>query len=744
MNFNILVYGKKSIVFVLLLFSVNLIYSQELYVSQPLGSDSNSGSESSPFKTINKAISESIPGTTILVMDGLYQNNNYGTGLNGTSLNNSPVVNFNQSGVIGSPITLKNLNGHSPKIQFDGAGGIKFPNGVNNIIVEGFEIEGPSASITYEQAIADREYKILVSEDDDDNTSYNHNYFSGKGIWGYGPHNNIIIRNNVVYNTPGSGIRFNDSDYITIENNTVYNTTWWTSSASSAVVYAESISSEGDNGSDIKMIMRGNIIYNNWNRIPFYVTQLPDNNGNVGGNYGTASQDYILDGQGLYVTRSDPDYAGIFLFENNICVNNGKNGINFDHSDSASAIYRNNTLYFNGVHNIIQMQEHGELLHVGNNKVAGIKANGVLNATVVNNIIVTRDNEYSALAFNDITGTRLAVNNIFQNGTYAWPATVDNNLVNVDPLFVSAPTTVNGLIDISITDFSLTSNSPAINAGNSNHTPLTDIIGNIRPTPPNAVSSSSFEGTTDQWTAFGATISPSADEFLSGSNSLLISDRTLNWHSPKLVLTNLLTVGESYTFNVWVKLSDGVSGTTQLTIKNTDLNTYNNLTSSVDASNEEWIQLSADYTHESSDNMFLYVKGPVVNNGIGGDYFIDDFSLVSQGSAPIDFSNIDDVVDIGAYEFLDSTFSIDNIDENLKNIFLYPNPAKDLVFVYGLNSDSRIDLFDLLGNKYYVNYTYMDSKVVSINVNKLSAGYYLIRIYNTQNNSFKTMKLLKK
>ena len=743
MNFSTLFNGNKLIVLLLLL-SINLISSQELYVSQPLGSDSNSGSESSPFKTINKAISESIPGTTILVMDGLYQNNNYGTGLNGTSLNNSPVVNFNQSGVIGSPITLKNLNGHSPKIQFDGAGGIKFPNGVNNIIVEGFEIEGPSASITYEQAIADREYKILVSEDDDDNTSYNHNYFSGKGIWGYGPHNNIIIRNNVVYNTPGSGIRFNDSDYITIENNTVYNTTWWTSSASSAVVYAESISSEGDNGSDIKMIMRGNIIYNNWNRIPFYVTQLPDNNGNVGGNYGTASQDYILDGQGLYVTRSDPDYAGIFLFENNICVNNGKNGINFDHSDSASAIYRNNTLYFNGVHNIIQMQEHGELLHVGNNKVAGIKANGVLNATVVNNIIVTRDNEYSALAFNDITGTRLAVNNIFQNGTYAWPATVDNNLVNVDPLFVSAPTTVNGLIDISITDFSLTSNSPAINAGNSNHTPLTDIIGNIRPTPPNAVSSSSFEGTTDQWTAFGATISPSADEFLSGSNSLLISDRTLNWHSPKLVLTNLLTVGESYTFNVWVKLSDGVSGTTQLTIKNTDLNTYNNLTSSVDASNEEWIQLSADYTHESSDNMFLYVKGPVVNNGIGGDYFIDDFSLVSQGSAPIDFSNIDDVVDIGAYEFLDSTFSIDNIDENLKNIFLYPNPAKDLVFVYGLNSDSRIDLFDLLGNKYYVNYTYMDSKIVSINVNKLSAGYYLIRIYNTQNNSFKTMKLLKK
>ena len=743
MRFNNLFYNIKLIVF---LFSipVNLVFSQELYVSQPLGSDSNSGSESSPFKTINKAISESNPGTTILVMDGLYQNNNYGSGLNGTSLNNSPVVNFNQSGTNGSPIILKNLNGHSPKIQFDGNGGIKFANGVSNIIVEGFEIEGPSALITYEQAIADREYKILVSEDDNDDTSWNNQYFNGKGIWGYGPHNNIIIRNNIVYNTPGSGIRFNDSDYITIENNTVYNTTWWTSSASSAIVYAESISAEGDNGSEVKMIMRGNIVYNNWNRIPFYVTQLPDNNGNVGGNYGTASQNYILDGQGLYVTRSDPGYAGTFLFENNICVNNGKNGINFDHSDSASAIYRNNTLYFNGVHNIIQMQEHGELLHVGNNKVAGIKANGVLNATVVNNIIVTRDDEYSALAFNDITGTRVAVNNIFQNGTYAWPATQENNLINVDPLFVSVPTSVNGSIDISTTDFSLTSDSPAINAGNSNHSPLTDIIGNLRPSTPNAISSSSFEDTTDEWTGFGATITSSSNEFLSGNSSLLISNRTLNWHSPKLVLTNLLTVGESYTFYVWVKLSEGISGTTQLTIKNTDQNTYNNLTSAVTASNLEWIQLSADYTHETSDNMFLYVKGPIVNDGVGGDYYIDDFSLVSQGLPPVDFSNIDDVVDIGAYEFIDSTFSVDYDDEIIPNITLYPNPAEDFVFVYGADSNTRIDLFDLTGKKYHVSYNYLNSKVISINVSNLTKAYYFIRLYNFQNNSYKVLKLLKK
>mgnify|MGYP000548064052 CR=1 FL=1 len=170
--------------------------------------------------------------------------------------------------------------------------------------------------------------------DDNDSITYNHSYFSGKGIWGgYGAHHHIIVRNNSVHDTTGSGIRFNDSDHITLEYNEVYNCTWWTSSASSAVVFAETIaSSESDNYTDVKMIMRGNLVYNNWNRIPFYVTQLPDNSGNTNPNYGTADYNNILDGQGLYVTRSDDGYVGTFLFENNVCVNNGKNGINFDNS----------------------------------------------------------------------------------------------------------------------------------------------------------------------------------------------------------------------------------------------------------------------------------------------------------------------------------------------------------------------------------------------------------------------------
>ena len=165
------------------------------------------------------------------------------------------------------------------------------------------------------------------------------------------------------------------------------------------------------------------------------------------------------------------------MFENNVCVNNGKNGINFDNSLSASAIYQNNTLYYNGVHEIIQdlSVAEGNPGHRGQ-KVGGIKANKVLNATVVNNIIVTRDDEFSTLQLNNISGTKTAGNNIFLNGTVAYPGNQEPaNLIDIDPEFVNVPSVVNGAIDINQTNFKLAEGSPAIDAGNPNYSPVTDI-----------------------------------------------------------------------------------------------------------------------------------------------------------------------------------------------------------------------------------------------------------------------------
>ena len=756
--FQNIILSKNIKILFFLMFS-GLIFSQNYYVSANNGSDSNNGSETTPFQTINRAISFVNPGGTIFVMNGTYQNNGYGTvdTATNTNMNNNHVVTINKSGSEGAYITLKNYPGHSPLIQFDGRGGIVISNNMNYIIIEGFEVVGPGASITYAEAYANREYKVLAASDPNDDINYNHTYFSGKGIWGgYGAHHHIIIRNNIVHDTAGSGIRFNDSDHITIEYNEVYNTTWWTSSASSAVVFAETIaSSEADNGTDVKMVIRGNLVYNNWNRIPFYVTQLPDNSGNTNPNYGTATYNNILDGQGLYVTRSDDNYYGTFLFENNVCVNNGKNGINFDNSLGASAIIQNNTLYYNGVHEIIQdiSVANGNPGHRGQ-KVGGIKANRVQNVTVANNIVVTRDNLFSAIELPNISGSRPVLNNIFLNGKLP---SDDNgvpynfisccNMIDVDPLFTQVPSSVNGAIDISQANFELTENSPAINAGDSNYSPSDDFLSNPRPALANAISYSSFENSFGDWSQFGSpTLTSTTETSKSGDYCLSVTNRTANWHSPKLVLDNLLDVGETYTFYVWVKLASGGSGNAQITIKNTALNTYTSVTTSTAVNDQGWTLLTGDFTYPSNDPMFAYVKGPNVGDGVVSDFYIDDFTLVPQGSAEVDFSNINgnDIVDIGAYEFINATAGVWYNDTQDGHVFLYPNPANNQITISKYTANDQIEVMDLLGKYYQLpNKEHTLNKTLTLDVSSLSTGIYLLKIRNQYTNSFQTLKFLK-
>ena len=750
---------SKNIKILFFLMFSGLVFSQNYYVSANNGSDINNGSETTPFQTINRAISFVNPGGTIFVMNGTYQNNGYGTvdTATNTNMNNNHVVTINKSGLEGAYITLKNYPGHSPLIQFDGRGGIVISNNMNYIIIEGFEVVGPGASITYAEAYANREYKVLAASDPNDDINYNHTYFSGKGIWGgYGAHHHIIIRNNIVHDTAGSGIRFNDSDHITIEYNEVYNTTWWTSSASSAVVFAETIaSSEADNGTDVKMVIRGNLVYNNWNRIPFYVTQLPDNSGNTNPNYGTATYNNILDGQGLYVTRSDDNYYGTFLFENNVCVNNGKNGINFDNSLGASAIIQNNTLYYNGVHEIIQdiSVANGNPAHRGQ-KVGGIKANRVQNVTVANNIVVTRDNLFSAIELPNISGSRPTLNNIFLNGKLP---SDDNgvpynfisccNMIDVDPLFTQVPSSVNGAIDISQANFELTENSPAINAGDSNYSPSYDFLSNPRPALANAISYSSFENSFGGWSQFGSpTLTSTTETSKSGEYCLSVTNRTANWHSPKLVLDNLLDVGETYTFYVWVKLASGGSGNAQITIKNTTLNTYTSVTTSTAVNDQGWTLLTGDFTYPSNDPMFAYVKGPNVGDGVVSDFYIDDFTLVPQGSAEVDFSNINgnDIVDIGAYEFINATAGVWDNHTQDGHVFLYPNPAKNQITISKYTANDQIEVMDLLGKYYQLpNKEHTLNKTLTLDVSSLSTGIYLLKIRNQYTNSFQTLKFLK-
>lgn len=773
-------YLSLSFLYLLL---TSIIYCQDYYVDDN-GSDSNPGSESLPFKTINKAVGFVEAGGTIYVMDGIYSDQSAGVPIvsfyedssqqdsagnnyvysNGNNLNNPHVVTINKSGnEIDGYITLKNYPNQNPKIIFNGQGGIKLGPNANYIIIEGFEVEGPSQSITYNQAIMNRRNRITLKESLNQNNN-NYSYFSGKGIWGgYDDHHHIIIKNNIVHDTPGSGIRFNDSDHVTIENNTVYNTTWWTSSASSAIVFAETISTSEENNTDeIKMIIRGNTVYNNWNRIPFYMSSFPDNAQPPSGNYGNASYSTILDGQGLYVTRSDPNYNGTFLFENNLCVNNGKNGINFDRSNGSSAIIRNNTIYFNGAHDLVQdisASIEGNPRH-GGQKVAGIKANFVKNVTVVNNIVETRYNNYSALELFNVEGNRFVNNNIFVKGSISWGENNPSNMIDVSPEFVN-PTDFSD--DASImsdwetymdnADFSLQSTSPAINAGMPEYSPQIDILGNSRPIlPENIQSSSSFETSFDGWVKWSNDVSNndillSQEESKYGNKSLKVVGRTKNWHSSKFDLSNLV-VDKNYTIYLWVKNTQP-TGTAQLTVRETvGANvSYINITNPIEINNNEWTLLSAEYTHTQNDDSFLYVKGPPVVNGSGVDYFIDNFSLVSQGSPEVDFSSVGNIVDIGAYEYIESSLSIDEWGNEMKShhdVTLFPNPVLNELHLINLDLQSKIKIVDITGRKFDVK-AIQDLKQLGIKVDlsHLKSGTYFIQILSEKGTT-KSFKIIKK
>ena len=769
--------------FSFLFFLITSVMSSQDYYVDDQGNDSNPGSESLPFRTINKAIEAVEAGGTIYVMDGIYRNENAGVPLisfyedstqqdsagnnyvysNGENLNNPHVVTINKAGnEIDGYITLKNYPNHSPKIIFDGQGGIKLGPNANYVIVEGFEVEGPSQSITYAQAIMNRRNRITLKESLNQNNN-NYSYFSGKGIWGgYDPHHHIIIRNNVVHDTPGSGIRFNDSDHITIENNTIYNTTWWTSSASSAVVFAETISiSEEDNTDEIKMIIRGNTVYNNWNRIPFYMSSFPDNAQPPSEDYGSAGYSTILDGQGLYVTRSDPNYNGTFLFENNLCVNNGKNGINFDRSNASSALIRNNTIYFNGAHDLVQnisVSVEGNPRH-GGQKVAGIKANYVKKVTVVNNIVETRFDNYSALELFNLEENPFVNNNIFVTGSVSWGENNPSNMIDVSPEFVN-PTELSD--DASVmsdwetymnnVDFSLQSISPAINAGMSEYSPQLDILGNARPVlAENIQSSSSFETSFDGWVKWSNEnsandIELSEENSKHGNKSIKVFGRTQNWHSAKFDLSSL-DANQSYTIYLWVKNTQP-NGTAQLTVRETigDAITYNNITSPIEISNNEWSLLHADYTHSQNDSSFLYVKGPPVVNGTGVDYFIDNFSLVSQGSPEVDFNAVGDIVDIGAYEYIEPSLSIDKWGNEIKthnDITVFPNPVSNELHLINIDLKSKIKIIDVSGRKYDVKAIQnLEQHSIKIDLLHLKSGVYIVQILS-EKGTIKSFKIIK-
>jgi parallel beta-helix repeat protein len=430
-----------------ILFLTFTTVAQTNYYVSTSGNNSNDGSISAPFRNMQNGADIAMPGDSIIVMDGEYFRPwNYDQCSDGEWCQ-AAVILKDVHGEPTKPIVFKSQNKHGAKISFFGRGGFIGQN-CSYIVIDGFEIEGPGESITKEEAVENRLNKTTYRR------GWGIQFFNlADGTDSYNHH--IEIRNNLIHHTPNAGIRIQDGDYILIEDNIVHNVSWWSSDANGGIVIAAK--KQIDDKKIVKIVVRRNKVYNVGNYNIFWIE------GDNSNGYGGLNYEKIDDGSGISFTGfigSDYQMDGYDLIENNICFNNGMNGLTFQ--GTKNGIIRNNTVYANNA-------------YPGDRIYGGIAVNGGENVKLYNNIAVGDPDEPNLILYNIIGNpTNLqAENNLMFRGTSA--SSFEDGVIESDPLFAQA-----SRYD-SLADFSLTTGSPAIDLGTDFEISIDDYYGNQRP-----------------------------------------------------------------------------------------------------------------------------------------------------------------------------------------------------------------------------------------------------------------------
>ena len=177
------------------------------YVSSK-GNDRNSGlTISSAFRTIQRAADLTNPGDTVLIMDGVY-NNEHSSGT---------IVDIKRSGRANAWITYKAYPGHRPKLQHNGWHGIWIYNGASYIEINGLEVVGNNGKMKHSNAMG-QSYKS--------NPLTNGNCITIDGEKN-GRSHHIRIINNKIHDCGGAGISATQSDYLTVDCYVVFNFAWY-------------------------------------------------------------------------------------------------------------------------------------------------------------------------------------------------------------------------------------------------------------------------------------------------------------------------------------------------------------------------------------------------------------------------------------------------------------------------------------------------------------------------------------
>ena len=412
----------------LCLFSFSLAANRYVSASATGAMD---GTFAHPFSTIQAASDVTNPGDTVFIMNGMYTNSWY----------NGIVVNITRSGSASAWIVYIAYPAHHPKLQFNGWGGI-YVTGASYIEINGLEIVGNNAAMDSATAFADR-------------ADGNNCLTSGNGIMSYQsgtspyPHH-IVIRKCIVRDCGGGGISAQTTDYITIEQNTVYNNAWYSPYDCSGISLGWNSNYDNDT-THYRVFVRRNQCFSNKNCVPAI----------QGGTVPT-------DGEGIIIDIQDgtagnvPAYTGRMLLENNVVFNNGGDGITLFKPNHVDVI--NNTAYMN---------DRTAAINRGQ-----IFPNQGKNTRILNNIMFAPAGRYIMQDCCPNANLTVDYNMYWSGGGSPLSSLIGKTGTHdkkADPLFV------NPSVDPAVADFHLKAGSPAIDSGMSAGAPATDFDGNARP-----------------------------------------------------------------------------------------------------------------------------------------------------------------------------------------------------------------------------------------------------------------------
>jgi len=195
----------------------------------------------------------------------------------------------------------------------------------NYLIISNLNLKGNSESLNYDE---------VISQWWNPSKEINKN-----GLIVEGHH--IIIRNNTIGYFPASGLRVtNNSDYITIHHNIIYNNAWWATSGTGGIIVKNIY--QLDNSTKRKIKITKNLIFSNESRIFSHVFSKG------------FSKLTIDEGESFLIQQDDDprntkakfgNYNGRFLVKNNIILYNGK-GSSLNKANNIDMI--ENFLYCNG------------------------------------------------------------------------------------------------------------------------------------------------------------------------------------------------------------------------------------------------------------------------------------------------------------------------------------------------------------------------------------------------------------